>query len=81
METMLTTAGFQDVESRMLSLPMCGWPTGIVPRQPLVPRRLVASADLEHTDERERGIGNTNRDNVQQLLSSMAIYPFTEFLG
>ncbi|KAL2109216.1 hypothetical protein VUR80DRAFT_2803 [Thermomyces stellatus] len=59
MEAMLRSAGFQDIESRMMTLPMCGWPT----------------------NERERAIGRANRDNVQRLLSSMAIYPFTEFLG
>lgn len=52
-----------------------------------LPRDLVRDkasdprANLDHTDERERGIGMANKDNVQELLSSMAIYPFTEFLG
>ena len=46
-----------------------------------VVRMATVCADLDHTDERERGIGTANRDNVQQLLSSLAIYPFTEFLG
>lgn len=34
-----------------------------------------------YADERERSIGHANKDNVHKLLSSMAIYPFTEFLG
>ncbi|PSS25646.1 hypothetical protein M430DRAFT_48081 [Amorphotheca resinae ATCC 22711] len=33
------------------------------------------------TDQREYEIGVANRENVQRLLSSMALYPFTERLG
>ncbi|CZT00663.1 related to methyltransferase [Rhynchosporium graminicola] len=33
------------------------------------------------TDQRETEIGNANRENIRSLLSSLAIYPFTEILG
>lgn len=33
------------------------------------------------TEQRERDIGLANRDNVQRLLASMALYPFIERLG
>ncbi|KAL3418258.1 UMTA methyltransferase [Phlyctema vagabunda] len=56
---MLTSAGFVDIENRVIPLPTCGWPT----------------------EPRERNIGIVNRDNVQRLLSSMALYPFVERLG
>lgn len=32
-------------------------------------------------DPREYNIGTANRENVQQFLGSMALYPFTERLG
>jgi hypothetical protein len=37
--------------------------------------------DSDCPDEREYNIGAANRDNVSRLLSSLAIYPFTELLG
>ncbi|KAH8592911.1 S-adenosyl-L-methionine-dependent methyltransferase [Bisporella sp. PMI_857] len=33
------------------------------------------------TERRDRDIGEANRENVQQMLSSLAIYPFAERLG
>ncbi|KAL2061827.1 hypothetical protein VTL71DRAFT_7205, partial [Oculimacula yallundae] len=56
---MMREAGFVDVESRMVQLPMCGWAT----------------------DQRENEIGNANRENIHSMLSSLAIYPFTERIG
>ena len=32
-------------------------------------------------DPRERRIGEQNRENIQQALSNLAIYPFTRRLG
>ena len=32
-------------------------------------------------DERDNAIGAANRENVQRMLASLAIYPFTERLG
>ncbi|EWY96740.1 hypothetical protein FOYG_05336 [Fusarium oxysporum NRRL 32931] len=55
----MRSAGFTEVESRLLTLPMCGWSS--------VPR--------------DYDIGRSNTDNVNQLLYSLALYPFTQFLG
>ncbi|KAF5673783.1 methyltransferase [Fusarium heterosporum] len=55
----MRSAGFTEVESRLLTLPMCGWSN--------VPR--------------EYEMGWSNSDNVSQLLYSLALYPFTQFLG
>ena len=33
------------------------------------------------TDPRQRRIGNANKENVQQALSALALYPFTRRLG
>jgi len=35
---------------------------------------------LWRTDPREHDIGTANRENVHRLLSSLAIFPFTEYL-
>lgn len=59
MASWMRSAGFTEVESRLMTLPMCGWSS--------IPR------DYE--------IGVSNRDNVSQLLSSLALYPFTQMLG
>ena len=32
-------------------------------------------------DPRQRLIGNVNKENIQQALRTLAIYPFTRFLG
>ncbi|MCJ1255466.1 hypothetical protein MMC24_003282 [Lignoscripta atroalba] len=59
LQNIFTSAGLVNVESRMIPLPLCGWPN----------------------DARERRIGNANRDNIQQALRSLALYPFTRRLG
>ncbi|KAG8350413.1 hypothetical protein FVEN_g11434 [Fusarium venenatum] len=59
MASWMRSAGFTEVESRLMTLPMCGW-SGI---------------------PRDYEIGVSNKDNVSQLLSSLALYPFTQFLG
>ncbi|PKS08897.1 hypothetical protein jhhlp_003510 [Lomentospora prolificans] len=70
MEAMLRSAGFVDIEARVLTLPI---------------HALSKARELTFTDgfvdERERNIGLANRENIHRLLSSMAVYPFTEFLG
>jgi len=55
----MRSAGFEDIEHRMIQLPTCAW----------------------SSDPREYGIGMANRENVQQWLSALAIYPMTERLG
>jgi len=36
---------------------------------------------LTSTDPRERRIGEENRDNIQQALGNLVIFPFTQRLG
>ncbi|KAH9887101.1 hypothetical protein F4778DRAFT_786402 [Xylariomycetidae sp. FL2044] len=55
----LRSAGFTDVEQRMIPLPMCGWAN----------------------NQREFDIGVANQENVRLLLSSLALYPFTQQIG
>ncbi|KAK3940647.1 S-adenosyl-L-methionine-dependent methyltransferase [Diplogelasinospora grovesii] len=59
LQNWMTQAGFVEVESRLLTLPLSGW----------------------STDPRDHAIGVANRANVHRLLSSLAIYPFTQALG
>ncbi|KAI1180733.1 S-adenosyl-L-methionine-dependent methyltransferase [Nemania sp. FL0916] len=55
----LRSAGFTDVDERMIPLPMCAW--------------------ADHP--RNYDIGAANQENVRMLLSSVALYPFTHYLG
>ncbi|KAI1497697.1 S-adenosyl-L-methionine-dependent methyltransferase [Biscogniauxia marginata] len=55
----LRSAGFTDVDERMIPLPMCGW----------------------SDNQRDFDIGAANQENVRLLLSSIALYPFTHYLG
>ncbi|KIN08384.1 hypothetical protein OIDMADRAFT_110979 [Oidiodendron maius Zn] len=59
LENMMRSAGFVDVEGRMIQLHTCGW----------------------SSDQRDYEIGVANRENVQRLLASAALYPLTEILG
>ncbi|KAK0735860.1 S-adenosyl-L-methionine-dependent methyltransferase, partial [Apiosordaria backusii] len=59
LQTLMTEAGFVEVESRLLTLPLSGW----------------------SNDPRDREIGAANRANVHRLLSSLAMYPFSQGLG
>ncbi|KAI0009727.1 S-adenosyl-L-methionine-dependent methyltransferase [Xylariaceae sp. FL0662B] len=54
----MRSAGFTEVNERMIPLPMCGW----------------------SDNQREFEIGIANQENVRLLLSSLALYPFTERL-
>ncbi|KAK3196820.1 hypothetical protein K4F52_000164 [Lecanicillium sp. MT-2017a] len=49
-------AGFTDIESRLITLPMSGW----------------------SSDVRDNSIGRANRDNISEMLSTIALYPFTK---
>jgi hypothetical protein len=75
----MEAAGFVDVEQQQLMLPMCAWP-----RCESDPFQiwLLWSATEANRDaaERQRNVGAANRGNVQRLLSSLAVYPFTQFL-
>ncbi|KAL8855963.1 MAG: hypothetical protein Q9178_007413 [Gyalolechia marmorata] len=59
LQTLLAGAGFTEIETSMIPLPLCAW----------------------GDDARQRQIGQANRDNIQRLLSSFAIFPFTQRLG
>ncbi|KAI4288688.1 MAG: hypothetical protein L6R35_002055, partial [Caloplaca aegaea] len=60
--TLLTGAGFTDIETNMIPLPLCAWGTG-------------------RPDARQRRIGEANEGNTQELLNTLAIFPFTQRLG
>ncbi|KAK4126302.1 S-adenosyl-L-methionine-dependent methyltransferase, partial [Parathielavia appendiculata] len=68
LQNWMTQAGFVEVESRLLTLPLSGWPAG-------------ATASNVLPDPRENAIGLANRANVQRLLSSLAVYPFSQALN
>lgn len=77
LEGLMRNAGFENVESRMMQLPLCGWPDGL---------SLNCCGDEDgltrrSLDAREKEVGTANRENMSHLLSSLAIYPFTERLG
>ncbi|CAP70369.1 uncharacterized protein PODANS_3_4520, partial [Podospora anserina S mat+] len=59
LQTLMTQAGFVEVESRLITLPLSGW----------------------SNDPRDRDIGVANRANAHRLLSSLAMYPFSQGLG
>ncbi len=42
---------------------------------------LSAKARALGSDPRDREIGEMNRENVRRLLSSLALYPFTQRMG
>lgn len=73
---MMRDAGFVDVEERMLQLPTCGWPRGELYFQ----HRHLDRYKYIPTDQREYEVGVANRDNVQRMLASVALYPLTEIL-
>ena len=76
----MRSAGFTEVESRLLTLPMCAWSSGRalpVPNQQAQQGALLTSCK----DQRERAIGQANRENVFQMLYSLALHPFTQLKG
>ncbi|KAJ5728698.1 uncharacterized protein N7483_003206 [Penicillium malachiteum] len=58
LRTLLTEAGFEEVDVTMMPLPLSAW----------------------STDARMRSIGQSNNDNIQQLLESLTLYPLTQRL-
>ncbi|KAL9600330.1 MAG: hypothetical protein Q9219_003280 [cf. Caloplaca sp. 3 TL-2023] len=59
LQTLLAGAGFTEIQTNMIPLPLCAW----------------------GTDARQRRIGDANKENARQLLSTLAIFPFTRKLG
>ncbi|KAK1140425.1 hypothetical protein N8T08_010371 [Aspergillus melleus] len=58
LRTLLAAEGLQEVDARMIPLPLCAW----------------------SNDPRMQNIGEMNRGNTQRLLSTLALYPFTQKL-
>ena len=77
LENLMRQAGFVEVEGRLLTLPLSGWSNGSLSR-PWFPLKDMSETV---TDPRNREVGMMNRDNVHRLLSSLAVYPFTEGAG
>jgi hypothetical protein len=75
---MMRAAGFVDVESRVIQLPTCAWSTGSNELLYHAERKLISCSVPE---QRDIEIGAANRENIQRMLSSLAIYPFTERIG
>ncbi|KAI5463782.1 S-adenosyl-L-methionine-dependent methyltransferase [Mariannaea sp. PMI_226] len=59
LENWMRSAGFTEIETRLLTLPMCAW----------------------SNEPRDYNIGWANNENINMMLSSLALYPFTQFLG
>ncbi|KAL8938389.1 MAG: hypothetical protein Q9211_003219 [Gyalolechia sp. 1 TL-2023] len=59
LHALLTSAGFTEIQTNMIPLPLCAW----------------------GTDDKQRRIGEANKENIRQLLSTLAIFPFTRRLG
>lgn len=74
--SMLTAAGFVNVEETSFELPMCDWPTGRKPRH----SETIANSKRS-TEPREQQIGAWNQPNVSELLHSLALWPLTSRRG
>lgn len=74
----LRSAGFTDVDERMIPVPMCGWPDS--KDSSFCEFGSLALTTTTHADQRENDIGTANEENVRLLLSSIALYPFTHYL-
>lgn len=77
LKAMMRSAGFVEVEDRMIQLPTCGWSTG----QLYTSTRLSRLLTIVPVDERDYAVGVANQENVQRLLSSVAVYSLTEIYG
>ncbi|KXX77354.1 Demethylmenaquinone methyltransferase, partial [Madurella mycetomatis] len=79
LQSWMTQAGFVEVESRLLTLPLSGWSSGAgLPTRLRRCRQKVMSDKVP--DPRDFAIGNANRANVHRLLSSLATFPFAHAL-
>ena len=93
LQNLFNAAGFVEIESRMIPLPLCGWPIGkgLFWLRALPGFKRARSSSLRacccrlmrstQADPRQRQIGTANREINSKLLSSLAVYPFTERLG
>ena len=78
----LIQAGFTDVHTRTYRIPIGDWSTGNAGF--FFPQRMMFDwvlANHMHTDARQKAIGIRNRENMEELLETHAILPFTQRLG
>lgn len=82
----MRSAGFQEVSKTQERLPLCAWPEG--PQTfPSSSLETAHNADAlwvdaaAASDVRNRAIGRENKENVQELLYSLALYPLTKLKG
>jgi hypothetical protein len=94
LESLFADAGFVEVESRMIPLPLCEWSTGkglpfisggaLFERSKWISFQRCSLRGLMgwiNLDPRQRRIGNANREITSTMLSTLAVYPFTRQLG
>lgn len=75
LKTLLTDAGFDDIDTRMIPIPLSPWSNGMR-SSPRVSQLRVDTA----ADPRMREIGMVNRENVRRMFPTLALYPFTQKL-
>ncbi|KAK3398637.1 S-adenosyl-L-methionine-dependent methyltransferase, partial [Sordaria brevicollis] len=73
---MLTEVGFVEVETRLVTLPLCGWPNGLLGSS----SETLNTPSNASVDPRERNIGEASRHIVHRMLSSLCAWPFTHHL-
>lgn len=79
LRTLLTAEGLQEVDARMIPLPLCAWSNG---KAAFWGSSIVKNKPIDnHSDPRMQNIGEMNRGNIQTLLSTLALYPFTQMLN
>jgi hypothetical protein len=71
----MRSAGFTEIESRLLMLPMCAWSRSML----YLCHRAYAEAILTMPDTRDNNIGAANSTQTSELLHSLALYPVTHF--
>jgi hypothetical protein len=73
LNNLLKDAGFEEVDARMIPLPLSAWSNG----ESSLPVSF-ACRSTSVLDPRMRAIGMLNQENVNKLLPSLALYPFTQ---
>ncbi|CAG8020845.1 unnamed protein product [Penicillium olsonii] len=76
LRTLMADAGFVEVDTKMIPLPLSAWSTGWFFKDPWE----ITVTDSLISDLRMKGIGESNHENAQQLLQSLALYPLTQRL-
>lgn len=73
LNNLLKDEGFEEVDARMIPLPLSAWSNGEFSLSVS-----FASCSTSVLDSRMRAIGMLNRENVTKLLPSLALYPLTQ---